>query len=81
MTNLKSLEISANIHLAGVEGVIRMIDDIENNSLMTVEASEMKNIIKGIKAVAAITENKKFKTFLNQLIKDCEGKIYKTVDK
>lgn len=81
MTNLKSLEISANIHLAGVEGVIRMIDDIENNSLMTVEASEMKNIIRGIKAVAAITENKKFKTFLNQLIKDCEGKIYKTVDK
>ena len=81
MTNLKSLEISANIHLAGVEGVIRMIDDIENNSLMTVETSEMKNIIKGIKAVAAITENKKFKAFLNQLIKDCEGKIYKTVDK
>ena len=81
MTNLKSLEISANIHLAGVEGVIRMIDDIENNSLMTVETPEMKNIIKGIKAVAAITENKKFKTFLNQLIKDCEGKIYKTVDK
>lgn len=81
MTNLKSLEISANVHLAGVEGVIRMIDDIENNSLMTVETSEMKNIIKEIKAVAAKTENKKFKTFLNQLIKDCEGKIYKTVDK
>ena len=81
MTNLKSLEISANVHLAGVEGVIRMIDDIENNSLMTVEISEMKNIIKGIKAVAAITENKKFKALLNQLIKDCEGKIYKTVDK
>ena len=81
MTNLKSLEISARVHLAGVEGVIRMIDDIENNSLMTVETSEMKNIIKGMKAVAAITENKKFKAFLNQLIKDCEGKIYKTVDK
>lgn len=81
MTNLKSLEISTNVHLAGVESVIRMIDDIENNSLMTVEASEMKNIIKDIKAVAVITDNKKFKTFLNQLIKDCEGKIYKTVDK
>ena len=81
MTNLKSLEISTRVHLAGVEGVIRMIDDIENNSLMTVETSEMKNIIKEMKAVAAITENKKFKTFLNQLIKDCEGKIYKTVDK
>lgn len=81
MTNLKSLEISAKVHLAGVENVISMIDDIENNSLMTVESSEMKNIIKEIKAVAAKTENKKFKTFLNQLIKDCEGKIYKTVDK
>ena len=81
MTNLKSLEISVKVHLAGVEGVIRMIDDIENNGLMTVETSEMKNIIKDIKAVAAITDNKKYKTFLNQLIKDCEGKIYKTVDK
>ena len=48
---------------------------------MTLEAAEMKDVIKEIKAVAAITENKKFKTFLNQLIKDCEGKIYKTVDK
>ena len=81
MTNLKSLEISAKVHLAGVESVIKMVDDIENNSLMTVEISEIKNIIKEIKAVAAKTENKKFKTFLNQLIKDCEGKIYKTVDK
>ena len=49
MTNLKSLEISARVHLAGVEGVIRMIDDIENNSLMTVETSEMENIIKTLK--------------------------------
>lgn len=81
MTNLKSLEISAKVHLAGVESVIKMIDDIENNSLMTVETSEMKNIIKEIKAVAAKTENKKYKTFLNQLVKDCESKIYKTVDK
>ena len=48
---------------------------------MTLEAAEMKEIMKDIKAVAAKTENKKFKTFLNQLIKDCEGKIYKTVDK
>ena len=81
MTNLKSLEISAKVHLAGVESVIKMVDDIENNSLMTVEISEMKNIIKEIKAVAAKTENKKYKTFLNQMIKDCEAKIYKTVDK
>ena len=81
MTNLKSLEISAKVHLAGVESVIKMVDDIENNSLMTVEISEMKTIIKEIKAVAAKTENKKFKTFLNQMIKDCESKIYKTVDK
>ena len=81
MTNLKSLEISAKVHLAGVESVIKMVDDIENNSLMTVEISEMKNIIKEIKAVAAKTENKKYKTFLNQMIKDCESKIYKTVDK
>ena len=81
MTNLKSLEISTKVHLAGVESVIKMVDDIENNSLMTVEISEMKNIIKEIKAVAAKTENKKYKTFLNQLIKDCEAKIYKTVDK
>ena len=81
MTNLKSLEISAKVHLAGVESVIKMVDDIENNSLMTVETSEMKNIIKEIKAVAAKTENKKYKTFLNQMIKDCESKIYKTVDK
>ena len=81
MTNLKSLEISAKVHWAGVESVIKRVDDIENNSLMTVEISEIKNIIKEIKAVAAKTENKKFKTFLNQLIKDCEGKIYKTVDK
>ena len=48
---------------------------------MTLEAAEMKEIMKDIKAAARETENKKFKTFLNQLIKDCEGKIYKTVDK
>ena len=41
MTNLKSLEISAKVLQAGVENVISMIDDIENNSLMTVETSEM----------------------------------------
>ena len=29
MTNLKSLEISAKVHLAGVENVISMIDNIE----------------------------------------------------
>ena len=58
-----------------------MLSDIGENSLMTLEAAEMKEIVKDIKAAARETENKKFKTFLNQLIKDCEGKIYKTVDK
>ena len=41
----------------------------------------MKDIMKDIKAAASETDNKKYKTFLNQLMKDCEGKIYKTVDK
>ena len=81
MTNLKSLQITTKVHLNGVQSVLSMLNDIGDNSLMTLETSEMKNIIKEIKAVAAKTENKKFKTFLNQLIKDCEGKIYKTVDK
>ena len=58
-----------------------MLSDIGENSLMTLEAAEMKEIMKDIKAAARETENKKFKAFLNQLIKDCEGKIYKTVDK
>lgn len=61
--------------------MLRMLSDIGENSLMTLEAAEMKEIMKDIKAAASETENKKFKTFLNQLIKDCEGKIYKTVDK
>ena len=81
MTNLKSLQITTKVHLNGVQSVLSMLNDIGDNSLMTLEAAEMKDIIKEIKAVAAKTENKKFKTFLNQLIKDCEGKIYKTVDK
>ena len=54
MTNLKSLEISAKVHLAGVENVISMIDNIENNSLMTVEASEMKNVIKAALVLAVV---------------------------
>ena len=61
--------------------MLSMLSDIGENSLMTLEAAEMKEIVKDIKAAASTTENKKFKTFLNQLIKDCEGKIYKTVDK
>ena len=81
MTNLKSLQITTKVHLNGVLSMLSMLSDIGENSLMTLEAAEMKNVIKEIKAVAAKTENKKFKTFLNQLIKDCEGKIYKTVDK
>ena len=81
MTNLKSLQITTKVHLNGVQSVLSMLNDIGDNSLMTLEAAEMKDVIKEIKAVAAITENKKFKALLNQLIKDCEGKIYKTVDK
>lgn len=81
MTNLKGLQITTKVHLNGVQSVLSMLNDIGDNSLMTLESAEMKDVIKEIKAVAAKTENKKFKTFLNQLIKDCEGKIYKTVDK
>ena len=81
MTNLKGLQITTKVHLNGVQSVLSMLNDIGDNSLMTLEAAEMKDVIKEIKAVAVKTENKKFKTFLNQLIKDCEGKIYKTVDK
>lgn len=81
MTNLKSLQITTRVHLKGVQSMLSMLSDIGENSLMTLEAAEMKEIMKDIKAAASTTENKKFKTFLNQLIKDCEGKIYKTVDK
>lgn len=61
--------------------MLSMLSDIGENSLMTLEAAEMKEIMKDIKAAASETENKKYKAFLNQLMKDCEGKIYKTVDK
>ena len=81
MADLKSLQMTTRVHLKGVQSVLRMLSDIGENSLMTLEAAEMKEIMKDIKAAASETENKKFKTFLNQLIKDCEGKIYKTVDK
>ena len=81
MTNLKSLQITTRVHLKGVQSVLTMLDDIGENSLMTLEGAEMKDIIKEVKAVASETGNKKYKTFLNQLVKDCEAKIYKTVDK
>ena len=81
MTNLKSLQIKTRVHLKGVQSMLSMLSNTGEKSLMTLEAAEMKDIMKDIKAAASETDNKKYKTFLNQLMKDCEGKIYKTVDK